>query len=1141
MTFPGAVARVNGRPAEAPVTGELVELDGVRWFRVANLDGLPPFFMSLVSDSDHWLFVSSNGALTAGRRDPDHALFPYHADDRIHDSQEHTGSKTVVRVRAGGGFQLWEPLSQRLEGLWRVRRNLYKSLLGNRILFEEVNEDLGLSFRVGWTTSERFGFVRQAELRNLGTEAVELDLLDGIQNVLPAGLGWRFQLEYSTLGDGYKRTEWLAEGGLALFRLSSLPADKPEPAEALRVNVAWSTGLEAGARLLSSGQIGAFRRGKSLISEQDLLGRRGAFLQQASLELPAGKARSWLVVADVDLDAADVIALRQTIQGAEDPAALVLADQARGEAGLARRVAAADGFQATADERMDVRHISNTLFNLMRGGMPADGYGMPRSDFQAFLAASNQEVAGSHDAFLGNLPDRMDREIWLARLAATGDPDLERLAREYLPFTFSRRHGDPSRPWNIFSIQVRHPDGRPIFAYQGNWRDLFQNWEALAFSFPGYLEGMIFKFLNASTADGHNPYRVLREGFDWETVDPHDPWSFIGYWGDHQVIYLLKLLEASERYRPGALAGLLGRRLFTYADVPYRIRPYEALLADPRATIDFDAEAHRVILARAAQLGSDGKLLPGRQGLERATLAEKLLLVALAKLANFIPGAGIWLNTQRPEWNDANNALVGSGVSVVTLAYLRRYLTFCQALLAGVGPYEVSAELGRFFRRVGEALEAYRPAPGVPVDDHGRKVLLDLVGQAASAYRGGIYTSGFSGERTLLQAGEVQAFLSSALAHVDHSLRANRREDGLYHAYNLLRLEGDAIVLRRLYPMLEGQVAVLSSGLLGGSEAADLLDSLRASPLRRQDLGSYLLYPDRTLPSFLDKNQLPPDAEGRSELIRAMLRGGDTRLVKRDPQGRLRFNADLRSARSLAEALDRLATSEFGSLAVRERDLLLDLYEATFDHQSFTGRSGTFYKYEGLGCIYWHMVSKLRLAVDEALLASDLTPALRARLEAHAEDIREGLGVHRGPAEYGAIPTDPYSHTPGFAGAQQPGMTGQVKEDFLARFLELGVSVEDGRLGLHPHRIPPGLLLSAARPFRWQDVRGQWQEELLAPGSLAFTICQVLVVVRSLTAGRLRLVEADGTSRILDECRLSTVDSAAVFMRTGRVARLEVG
>ena len=41
-------------------------------------------------------------------------------------------------------------------------------------------------------------------------------------------------------------------------------------------------------------------------------------------------------------------------------------------------------------------------------------------------------------------------------------------------------------------------------------------------------------------------------------------------------------------------------------------------------------------------------------------MVEKLLVPVLAKLSNFVPEAGIWLNTQRPEWNDANNALAGT-------------------------------------------------------------------------------------------------------------------------------------------------------------------------------------------------------------------------------------------------------------------------------------------------------------------------------------------------------------------------------------------------------------------------------------------------------------------------------------------------
>ena len=75
--------------------------------------------------------------------------------------------------------------------------------------------------------------------------------------------------------------------------------------------------------------------------------------------------------------------------------------------------------------------------------------------FAAFVEERNRVVAESHAAELRALPPEVVHRELVDRAASTGDPDLERLALEYLPLTFSRRHGDPSRPWNRFSIQVR--------------------------------------------------------------------------------------------------------------------------------------------------------------------------------------------------------------------------------------------------------------------------------------------------------------------------------------------------------------------------------------------------------------------------------------------------------------------------------------------------------------------------------------------------------------------------------------------------------------------------------------------------------------------------------------------------------------
>jgi hypothetical protein len=1124
------------------VEGDQIEIGGERFYRIVNYDAMPPFLMSIVSDSDLWMFVSSTGALTAGRRDPDHALFPYYTDDRIHDSQEQTGGKTILRVVRQARCALWEPFSQRYEGLYRVTRSLSKSIYGNKVLFEEVNHDLGLSFSCLWMTSSRFGFVRRAALANLGAEPVEVELLDGIQNLLPHGLTRRFQLELSTLADGYKENELELKTGLGLFKFSSVPGDRPVPNEALRVTTVWAEGegIESARRLLCSAQLDRFRRSGAVDQETLIRGRRGAYFVNTRLLLPAGARKDWSLVAEVDQDATGVAALVTMLKSGEPMRARLDEDIERGATNLVRIVAAADGLQCTGDELSSDRHFSNALFNTMRGGIPDRGYQISQSDFKAFIAKASHAVAKRCAAFLDALPPTLPHSRLLALAREQNDPDLERLAHEYLPLTFSRRHGDPSRPWNIFAIDVKDEQGEKILNYQGNWRDIFQNWEALALSFPGYVESMIFKFVDSSTADGYNPYRVMRDGYEWEVLDPEDSWSGIGYWGDHQVAYLLKLLEVSERYHPGAVASLLTRRIFTYANIPYRIKPYEAMLEDPRNTIDFDSALDLEIRQRAAAMGADGKALPGADGAPfRVNLAEKLLVVVLARLFNFIPEAGLWMNTQRPEWNDANNALVGYGVSMVTLYYLRRFLSFCQGILAAADTpeIEVSAEVAEAFHRVAEALQRHAGLLGGPVSDQERKTLLDALGSAGSSYRAGLYARGFSGQQTPLAGAELTAFCDLALLCIDHSIRANRREDGLYHSYNLMKVEGDGIVIRRLHEMLEGQVAVLSSGALSARESLAVLDALRSSRLYRADQNSYVLYPDRKLPSFFEKNNIPAAAITQSKPLAAMIARADRRIVTQDSNGVAHFNAAFRNSELLKEALPAVGLPE------EENAGILALYEKVFDHQSFTGRSGAFYKYEGLGCIYWHMVSKLLLATQEVLnqaACAGENAALVERLILHYREIREGIGVHKSPLLYGAIPTDPYSHTPGFAGAQQPGMTGQVKEDLISRLGEMGVAVEDGKLSFRRHLVSRNEFLTEARLFPFYDLEGQLRSLDLAPGTLAFTTCQVPVVAHPSGPRRIEITRAGGSRSTVEALELDAATSAAIFERSGAVRRLDV-
>ncbi len=222
------------KSGENEINGKFVDIQNEKFYKISNFHRMPDFFMSIVSDSDHWMFISSNGSVSAGRKDRDNALFPYYTVDKIHDYRDLTGSKTFLLVGKNGKTFLWEPFSTESEKIYAIERNLYKSIYGNKLIFEEINLDLGVSFQYGWYNSEQFGFIKKSVVSNLSNEPVTIELLDGIKNILPNGVDSDFQNAYSNLLDAYKKCELIAETKLGLYMLSSIPVDRAEPSESLK-------------------------------------------------------------------------------------------------------------------------------------------------------------------------------------------------------------------------------------------------------------------------------------------------------------------------------------------------------------------------------------------------------------------------------------------------------------------------------------------------------------------------------------------------------------------------------------------------------------------------------------------------------------------------------------------------------------------------------------------------------------------------------------------------------------------------------------------------------------------------------------------------------------------------------------------
>ena len=1126
---------------------EYTKINEEGFYKIENSDSLRPFFMSVVSDSDHWMFISSNGGLTAGRRNSEYSLFPYYTDDKITESFETTGSKTIFLVESSGKNVVWEPFSDRYTGVFNYTRNLYKNEYGNKLIFEEVNHDIGLRYRCEWNSSTVFGFVKRSTLLNMNGSSIKVKLLDGLQNVLPYGIATDVQVASSNLVDAYKKSELLEKSGLGIFTLSAIIVDKAEPSEALKANVVWSLGLDSKKVLLSSIQLNAFRKTGIVNEEKDIRAEKGAYLVASELDLAANAEKEWLIIANVNQGPSAVVNLSEKIKSDKNLWDAVMSDVELGTQNLLGLTTAADGKQVTADNRRNTRHYANVLFNIMRGGIFDDNYTIEKQDFINYIRKANNEVFVQNNAVLEGFPEKIQLPQLKQLAAENEDRNFSRLCLEYLPLKFSRRHGDPSRPWNKFSINTRNEiDGSKVLDYQGNWRDIFQNWEALAHSYPEFMENMIHKFLNATTFDGYNPYRVTKDGFDWETIEPDDPWSYIGYWGDHQIIYLLKFLEFIEGHYPNKLAAYFNADFFVYANVPYVIKPYAELVKNPKDTIEFNEKSDAEIREKRNLKGADGALLhTSDNAIYRVNLIEKLLATLLAKCSNFIPEGGIWMNTQRPEWNDANNALVGNGVSMVTLYYMRRFFIFFKKLVenASVDKMPISTELNTFFKETIHVLQSQMGALNNTISNKDRKTVMDGLGIAASDYRTGIYAKGFSTQKENVTKNDLLRFSEMVLIFIDHSIKANKRTDNLYHAYNLMTVENDEEVsISYLSEMLEGQVAVLSSGYLNATQCLEVLDALKQSALFREDQYSYLLYPNKELPRFTERNNIPKDAIFSSKLVQQLLADGNLEVVEQDVKGDYHFNGKFNNAKSLETALNALDSS-YKNLVASEKESLLQVFEDVFNHKSFTGRSGTFYGYEGLGSIYWHMVSKLALAVQECCIKAfeeQESDEVIGRLLEHYYEINAGIGVHKSPELYGAFPTDPYSHTPGGKGAQQPGMTGQVKEDILNRFAELGLVVTNGVLHFKPRLVLRDEFLTQPANFEYIALSGECKVIELAVNTLCFTYCQVPIIYKIATEESIMVSLKDGTIISIAGSELGSEYSAMLFERSGEISKLTV-
>ena len=190
------------------------------------------------------------------------------------------------------------------------------------------------------------------------------------------------------------------------------------------------------------------------------------------------------------------------------------------------------------------------------------------------------------------------------------------------------------------------------------------------------------------------------------------------------------------------------------------------------------------------------------------------------------------------------------------------------------------------------------------------------------------------------------------------------------------------------------------------------------------------------------------------------------------------------------------------------------------------------------------MDSKLLLATQENFfLAKNNNATKRNNIQSLGKyyyKIREGLSAAKTPKEYGAFPFDPYSHTPSHSGAQQPGMTGQVKEEILTRFGELGCFVQNGCIMFDTALLLKEEFLIKNQIFTYFDISKTKRSLEILKNQLAYTFCQVpIVYTLSKQDCRINLILKDNSNIKIEGNFIDQKISRSIFNRDGSVNQIQ--
>jgi len=592
-----------------------------------------------------WAFYVNRGQAMAsfGLRDKNGAIMEFFPANAIYHYVSTIGFRTFVKVN--GVVK---------EFFLEINPEQVMTIRPDSVSIEETDPALGLKIKITYFTlpnEQIAGLVRKVELFNLKDKDIDLEIIDGLAQLLPSGLDFGGYKAISNLFQSWMESRH--EANYVFYTLRASTADSSQVSDVTDGNFYFT---ESKMKPL-------------YISDYKLL-----FNEDVSMTTPYGF-------------------IQHSIKELSQFSQTHVNQVPSGFSGMRIKLGVHYVFHSLIGHANNPRELEERLPSF------TEKYFKDKEHENQKLHETLTNAIETKTSF--PILDAYFKQCYLDNVIRGGVPMIvETLDGPIGYHLFSRKHGDLERDYNFFSIE-------PSFFSQGNgaFRDVLQNRRSDIFFDPRLGDFNVRQFASLIQADGYNPLSVegIKFTFDGDQslypaavssalsgeftpgtiatklhqagLDVESTLVSIlakshfhfkaaygeGYWEDH-FTYLFDLVDSYIAVYPDKVEPLLFEKTVPFFVSPVTVLPRnEKYVLKPNGTVrQYDAVHHIANAPASAWLTNDSGEL-------RVNIFGKLLTLALNKYAHLDPnGIGLSYEAEKPGWNDAMNGvpgLFGSGVS----------------------------------------------------------------------------------------------------------------------------------------------------------------------------------------------------------------------------------------------------------------------------------------------------------------------------------------------------------------------------------------------------------------------------------------------------------------------------------------------